>query len=266
MKQMKTKFIITLDMSELNLKLGLIEQRSSAIISGSISSELNIRTQEGDLVNLSFSNEQSLQESRTQTSSQELGLHQELSTVAKAVSSYSISVQGDLNEEELAAIHKLAKEISPISREFFANGGFDFENSGDVLAANLGVIQEVELSLERTIVASFATETVSQLPEEGLSSKDVKAASNNPTSSLETKGIRDFPALVQSTFDAVFEAEARKYTDADTILRSLNDLLDFIRQQLGKYFKHENFENPAELGVPNDGAVDVSEHSFPESV
>ena len=257
---------MTLDVPELNLKVGPIERRSSAAISTSISSELNIRTQEGDLVNLSFSNEQSLQESRIQTQLQESGLHQELSAVAKAVSSYSILVQGDLNEEELAAIHKLVREISPIAGEFFSKGGFDFESSGDVLAANLGVIQEVELSLERTIVASFATETVSQLPEEGFSSEAVKTASNNPTSSLESEGIRDFPALVQTTFDAVFEEEARQITDTDFILRSLNDLLDFIRQQLGKYFKHKNFEIPAEVGVPDNGAVDAREHFIPGSV
>ena len=104
------------------------------------------------------------------------------------------------------------------------------------------------------------------MQEEGLSSEDVKAASNNPTSSLETEGIRDFPALVQATFDAVFEAEARKITHKDPILRSLNDLLDFIRQQLGKYFKHENYETRAEVGVPDNGAVNVREHSIPEAV
>jgi len=258
---------MNLEISELNSQGGLTEQRSSAAnVNAFVSSELNIRTQEGDLVNLSFSNEQFFRESRTQTQPQELVSHQEISIVAKAASSYAISVQGDLNEEELAATHKLAREISPIAHEFFANGGFDFENSGDVLAANLGVIQEVELSLERTIVASFATKMVSQFPEEGFSPEDVKAASNNPTSALETEGIRDFPALVQATFDAVFEAEARKYTDADPILRSLNDLLDFIRQQLGIYFKHENFETPTEVGVPDDGAVDVREHSISESV
>ena len=115
-------------------------------------------------------------------------------------------------------------------------------------------------------MASFATETVPQLPEEDFSSEDVKAASNNPTSSLETEGIRDFPALVQATFDAFFEAEAKKYTDADPILRSLNDLLDFIRQQLGKYFKHENFKTSAEEGAPDAGAFDVRAHSIPDSV
>ena len=67
---------MNLEIAELNSQGGLKEKRISTAISASISSELNNRTQEGDLVNLSFSNEQSLQESRTQTQSQELGLHQ----------------------------------------------------------------------------------------------------------------------------------------------------------------------------------------------
>ncbi len=256
---------MTLEIAELNLPGGLKEQRSStAAVSSSVSSELNIRTQEGDLVNLSFSSEQSLQESRTQTQSQEFGSYQEISTIAKAASNYSISVQGDLNEEELAAINKLAAEISPIASEFFANGEFDFENSGNVLADNLGVIQEVELSLERTIVASFATRTLTQLPEEGFSPEEIEAALVDPTSSLDTEGIRDFPALVQATFDAVFEAESAKVPEGDPILRSLNDLLDFIRQRLGEFFGPENVEVPAEGPTPTDGAVDTAEPSTPQ--
>jgi len=257
---------MTLEIAELNLQGGPREQRSSAAaVSASVSSELSIRTQEGDLVNLSFSSEQSLKESRTQTQSQEFGSYQEISTVAKAASNYSISVQGDLNEEELAAINKLAAEISPIASEFFASGEFDFDISGDVLSANLGVIQEVELSLERTIVASFATRTLTQLPEDGFSPEDIDAALINPTSSLDTEGIRDFPALVQATFDAVFEAEAAKVPETDSILRSLNDLLDFIRQRLGETFGPENVELPPEVPVPSDGVADILEPSTPEA-
>jgi len=241
---------MTLEIPELNLQGGSREKRCCAVAaSASVSSELNIRTQEGDLVNLSFSSEQSLQESRTQMQLQKLASHQEISIIAKAASSYSISVKGNLNEEELAAIHKLAREISPIAREFFTDGGFDFESSGDVLAANLGVIQGVELSLERTIVASFVAKTVSQLSKEDFFAEDIQPALSNPTSSLETKGIRDFPALVQATFDAVFEAERTNIPGSDQIIRSLNDLLDFIRHRLGEYFKPESFETPAEVSV-----------------
>lgn len=259
---------MTLEVAELNLQGISREQRSStAAVSASVSSELNLRTQEGDLVSLSFANEQSLEEPRTQSQSPESGLVQEFSSVARAASSYSITVQGDLNEEELAAINKLAADISPIAKEFFANGGFDLENTSNVLAANLGVIQEVELSLERTIVASFASSTFTQLPEgeSGVSPQDVEAVLNNPTSALETGGIRDFPALVQATLDAVFEAEANQVPKTDSILRSLNDLLDFIRQRLGEVFDPQNVELPPEAPAPSDGAIDTVEPSLSES-
>jgi hypothetical protein len=255
---------MTLEIAESNLQ-GIQQRNSSAAVGFSVASELNVRTQEGDLVSLSFSSEQSLSESRTQTQSEEFGSFQEISTEAKAASSYSISVQGDLNEEELAAINKLAAEISPIASEFFSSGEFDFDESGDVLAANLGVLQEVEISLERVIVAAFSTSTFTQLPEGegGVAPQDV--ALNNPASALDTEGIRDFPALVQATFDAVFEAEAAKVPETDSILRSLNDLLDFIRQRLGETFGSENAELLPQAPIPSDGVVDTVEPASPES-
>jgi len=257
---------MTSEIVESNLQ-AIQQLKSSSVVGYSVASMLNVQTQEGDLVSLSFSSEQSLSESRTQTQSEEFGSFQEISTVAKAASNYSISVQGDLNEEELAAINKLAAEISPIASEFFSSGEFDFDESGDVLAANLGVLQEVEISLERVIVAAFSTSTFTQLPEGegGVVSQDVEAALNNPASSLDTEGIRDFPALVQATFDAVFEAEAAKVPETDPILRSLNDLLDFIRQRLSETFGSESVELPPEAPITSDGVIDVVEPDSPES-
>ena len=257
---------MTLEIAESNLQA--IQQRnSSSVVGYSVASMLNVQTQEGDLVSLSFSSEQSLSESRTQTQSEKFGSLQEISTEAKAASSYSISVQGDLSEEELEAINKLAAEISPIASEFFSSGEFDFDESGDVLAANLDLLQEVEISLERVIVATFSTSTFTQLPEGegGVVTQDVEAALNNPASSLNTEGIRDFPALMQATFDAVFEAEAAKVPETDPILRSLNDLLDFIRQRLSETFASENVELPPEALIPSDGVIDVVKPDSPES-
>jgi len=257
---------MTSEIVESNLQ-AIQQLKSSSVVGYSVASELNVRTQEGDLVSLSFSNEQSLSESRTQTQSEEFGSFQEISTEAKAVYSYSISVQGDLSEEELEAINKLAAEISPIASEFFSSGEFDFDESGDVLVANLGVLQEVEISLERVIVAAFSTSTFTQLPqgEDGLVPQDVEAALNNPASSLDTEGIRDFPALVQATFDAVFEAEGAKVPETDSILRSLNDLLNFIRQRLSETYGSESVELPPEALIPSDGVTDVVEPDSPES-
>ena len=245
-----------------------IQQRDGTSVVGySVASMLNVQTQEGDLVSLSFSSEQSLSESRTQTQSEEFDSFQEISTEAKAVYSYSISVQGDLSEEELEAINKLAAEISPIASEFFSSGEFDFDESGDVLVANLGVLQEVEISLERVIVAAFSTSTFTQFPqgEGGLVPQDVEAALNNPASSLDTEGIRDFPALVQATFDAVFEEEAAKIPETDSILRSLNDLMNFIRQRLSETYGSESVELPPEAPITSDDVIDVVEPDSPES-
>ena len=257
---------MVLEIAESNMQ-SIKQHNSSSVVGYSVASMLNVRTQEGDLVSLSFSSEQSLSESKAQTKSKEFGSLQEISTEAKAASSYSISVQGDLSEEELEAINKLAAEISPIASEFFSSGEFDFDESGDVLAANLDLLQEVEISLERVIVATFSTSTFTQLPEGegGLVTQDVEAALNNPASSLDTEGIRDFPALVQATFDAVFEAEAAKVPETDPILRSLNDLLDFIRQRLSETFDSENVELPPEALIPSDGVIDVVEPDSPKS-
>ena len=105
---------MVLNESEIGFQNTPLEQRSTrAAVAAFFSSELSLRTQEGDLVNLSFDGEQSLSESHAQTLTQDNGTVQEFSSVARAAASYSLTIQGDLNEEELAAINKLAAEIAP---------------------------------------------------------------------------------------------------------------------------------------------------------
>ena len=91
---------MTSEIVESNLQV-IQQLKSSSVVGYSVASMLNVQTQEGDLVSLSFSSEQSLSESRTQTQSEKFGSLQEISTEAKAASSYSISVQGDLSEHSL---------------------------------------------------------------------------------------------------------------------------------------------------------------------
>ena len=222
---------MSLIVSEIDFHNNAPEHKShSAFEDAFVSSKLNLKTSEGDLVSLSFAGEQSLSESSTQKRNQENVAIQEFSSVARATSAYSLIVQGGLSIEEMAAINKLAEKIAPLAGEFFANGKFDLEESANVLANNLGVLQEVQLALERTVVATFATRTVTRLPEDG---GDITNVETLPTQvpELEIGGIRDFPALVQVTFDAVFESEAEQVPKQDSILRSLNDLLSFIRER-----------------------------------
>ena len=251
---------MSLNLSEIGFQNNSLEQKSTlASVEATYSSELSLKTREGDLVSLSFGGEQSLSESSSQTVTQEKGSLEEFSSVARAAASYSLTIQGDLNEEELAAINKLAEEIAPLAREFFTNGNFNLEDSTDVLAENLGELEQIELSLERTVVATFETRSVSRLPEEDSNVGNIE---NVPSQApeLETEGIRDFPALVQSTLDAVFESEAKKVPEQDPILRSLNDLLAFIRNRLGEYFDPlTGLSGATEDPAPaSDGAVDLA--------
>ncbi len=257
---------MALNVSEIGFQNTSLEQRSTkAAVAAFFSSELSVRTQEGDFVKLSFDGEQSLSESRAQTLTQDNGTVQEFSSVARAAASYSLTIQGDLNEEELAAINKLAAEIAPLAREFFASGELNLEDAINVLANNLGVIQQVELALERTVVATFETRSISRLPEEAGYINDIGTL-DNQASELETDGIRDFPALVQATIDAVFESEAKQIPEHDLILRSLKDLLDFIRNQLGEFFNPPTglAALPVESATVTDGATDI-EPSPPQS-
>jgi hypothetical protein len=243
-----------LNASEIDLHNNALEHKSHSVsVDAVVFSELNLKTSEGDFVSLSFFGEQSLSESSTQTRMQENGDIQEFSSVVQAATTYSLTVQGDLNAEELAAIKKLAEEITPLVREFFANGEFKLEESANVLANNLGVLQEVELALERTVVAHFATRTVTYLPEDG---GDITNVETLPTQApeLEIGGIRDFPALVKATLDTVLKSEAGQVPEQDSILRSLNDLLSFIRDGLDQFFNP--LTNLATLPVESAAGAD----------
>jgi hypothetical protein len=253
---------MSLNASEIGFHDNALEHKSRSVsLDAVVFSELNLKTSEGDLVSLSFVGEQSLSESSTQTRTQANGTIQEFSSLAQAATAYSLTVQGDLNAEELAAINKLSEEITPLVREFFANGEFKLEESANVLAYNLGVLQEAELALERTVVANFATRTVTHFPEDG---GDITNVETLPTQApeLEIGGIRDFPALVKATLDAVFKSEAGQVPEQDSILKSLNDLLSFIRDGLDQFFNP--LTNLATLPVESAaGAVGVASIDAP---
>ena len=118
--------------------------------------------------------------------------------------------------------------------------------------------------LERSVVATFEARSISRLPEEAGYANEINAPSNQ-TTELDTGGIRDFPALVQSTIDAVLESQAKHAPESESILRSLNDLLDFIRNRLGEFFNPLTGLDslpvepaPAESAPASDGAVDIA--------
>jgi hypothetical protein len=228
---------MSLDISGIGLQDTSLEQkRVLASVDTSVFSELNLETSEGDLVRLSFAEGASLSEllsSEMQT--RENDTSQKFSSIARATASYSLTVEGALNSEELDAINKLVEETAPLAREFFAGGKLNLGNPSDILGDSAGALVQLELSLERTVVRTFETKSVMQFPgetDEMTNMKDLPSQLRE----LEKYGVRDCPALVQATIDAVFKSEAEQVPVRDSTPRSLDDLLAYIRDRIGEFF------------------------------
>lgn len=252
-----------MEVSEVSTQYPAFDRRSnSAAISLAFSTELSLRTKEGDLVDISFQNEQSLAESESQAQFADGVTVREISSAAVAASRYSISVQGDLNEEELQAIQRLVDEVSPVARSFFARGEFDFENATQALAGSLGVIDEIELGLERVITATFSSQALSSgtpvqaIDPENTGPKDPKLEPIN------TDRIRNLSDLIFSAVEAEFESQAAQLPEGGAILRSLNDLILFLQERLGQVLTPLEGDSPsAPQSLPQETG---SEFSPPE--
>ena len=227
---------MSLNVSDIVLQDASLEQkRVLASVDTSVFSELNLKTSEGDLVRFAFSEEASLSESLSQMQTRENDTSQEFSSIARATLSYSLTVEGSLNSEELEAINKLAEEITPLAREFFASGKLNLDNPSDILDDSLGTLVQLDLSLERAVVTTLETKSVKQFPEENdevINKKDLP----NQFRELEKDGVRDYPALAQATIDAVFKSEAEQVPVRVSAPRSLDDLLAYIRERIGEFF------------------------------
>jgi hypothetical protein len=227
---------MSLNVSDIVLQDTSLEQkRVLASVDTSVFSELNLKTSEGDIVRFAFVEEASLSESLSQMQTRENDTSQEFSSMARAIESYSITVEGDLNSEELDAINKLAEEIPPLVREFFASGKINLDNPSEILDDSFGALVQLELSLERSVVTTFETKSVKRFPEKTDEMTKMKGLPNQ-LRELETDGVRDYPALVQATIDAVFKSESERVPVKDSTPRSLDDLLAYIRDRLGEFF------------------------------
>ena len=245
---------------EISPQSPVFDRRSySASVHASFTGGLALKTEEGDLVNLSFENEASLAESESQTRFTDSETIQEFSSAAVAASQYSLTVQGDLNAEELDAIQKLVDEVGPIARGFFAQAEFDFAAVTETLTGSLGVIEEISLELERVITSTFSIQNYSS--NEPIERSNPVDISNLPQQSeaIDPNAIRNLPELVFASIEAEFEAQVEQLPKRETILRSLNDLMRFLREQMGQFLNPLGHSaDPTLKGLPQGSGVDSS--------
>lgn len=192
------------------------------------SSGLVLRTQEGDVVNLSFNSREAYSESAQKTGYSDGTTVQAFSATALAASKYSMTVQGDLNEEELAAIDKLAQAVAPIAQSFFSGSAIDTGKVTESLQGSLGTVQEMELKLEQTVSGTLSASGFSRAGQ----GEKTSAAPDTSAETPDNQGIRDIKALVNSVVESVFKNSAGQVADDNPIMNSLQDLVSFLEKKL----------------------------------
>ena len=186
--------------------------------------DISLRTSTGAVVTLSFANEQGLSQSHREVQFEDGQTVQEISSVAQAASTFSQVVEGDLNEDELVAIQKLAAKIEPIAKDFLSSN-----------PEELNIEQAVDIALPDAV--------------------SVEAEASD----FDVENIRQLPTLVSATIDAGFEKQfqALNETSRGLIVNSLSELMQFFREKVVQVL--EPLRHPAESEARVPVEVDLVE-------
>ena len=182
--------------------------------------DISLRTSTRDVVTLSFANEQDLSPSHREVQFEDGQTVQEISSVAHAASTFSQVVEGDLNEDELVAIQKLAAKIEPIAKDFLSSD-----------PEELNIEQAVDIALPDVV--------------------SVEAEASD----FDVENIRQLPTLVSATIDAGFEKQfqALNETSRGLIVNSLSELMQFFREkvvQILEPLRHSSSLTEGEAQIP----------------
>lgn len=228
---------------------GVLTSLSSAVFSenkilerSAASFEFDLTTQEGDRVRVSV---QEAFQKREQTSTLQTneGFASRFVSQTSSASTFAITVQGELSEEEREALGALLAQVADISDSFFAGGVKEAFNQALALEFDSTQIARFSLDLKDTTVSIYErTElrTRPQLPEEyrapqiplGLQSllsayADQVAELLESAKELSDKlGLADSGASLtkdlQQRFDQAIDRENSKNTFFDALLEQLD--------------------------------------------
>ena len=228
---------------------------TSEEVAVSLEAGSSLQTGEGDVVTLSFADKQNLSNSYNESQFEGDPTVQEISSVARAASKYSQVVEGDLNEDELIAIQKIAAHVEPIAREFLSSDSeeLDVEKAIGILTGDQTITEEVGAELGNTIVKTLGLEVPSQVNlDNPARSESVAVEAKNPDINIEN--IRQLPELASAAVDAELQKQFQVLNESSRalIVSSLNDLMRFFHEKVSKVL--EPLKHPISLG---EGAMDL---------
>ena len=218
----------------------------------------SLQTGEGDVVTLSFADKQNLSNSYNESQFEGDPTVQEISSVARAASKYSQVVEGDLNEDELIAIQKIAAHVEPIAREFLSSDSeeLDVEKAIGILTGDQTIAEEVGAELGNTIVKTLGLEVSSQVNlNNPAQSESVAAEAKNPDINIEN--IRQLPELASAAVDAELQKQFQVLNESSRalIVNSLNDLMQFFQEKVSEVL--EPLKHPISLATGEMGLAEA---------
>jgi len=228
---------------------------TSEEVAVSLEAGSSLQTGEGDVVTLSFADKQNLSSSYNESQFEGDPTVQEISSVARAASKYSQVVEGDLNEDELIAIQKIAAHVEPIAREFLSSDPeeLDVEKAIEILTGDHEITEEVGIELGNAIVKTLGLESSSQVnPDNLVQSESITVEAENPDINIEN--IRQLPELASTAVDAELRKQFQTLNESSKalIVSSLNDLMRFFHEKVSEVL--EPLKHPISLRV---GAMDL---------
>lgn len=204
----------------------------------SSSTNLTLRTREGDLVTLSSNKQMAYSESAEKYRFQDGATEERLSVEARAASQYSLSVQGDLNEEELAAINTLANKIFPIAQSFFNGSEIDMEQASASLLESMGEIDYLDLRMEQTTVQTYFSRLFSESNvDTGQKTAEGLESLKEELFTLENSRIQNLRELVRSVIDSSIQQVKENSSGENYVGPVLNSLRDFRENLLPPLLK-----------------------------
>ena len=223
----------------------------------SIEAGTSLQTSEGDVVTLSFADKQNLSNSYGEAQFEDDQTVNEISSVARAASEYSQVVEGDLNEDELIAIQKIAAHVEPIAREFLFIDpeDLDVEKAIGILTGDHKITEEVGIALGTAIVKTLGLESSSQVnPDNLVQSESITVEAENPDINIEN--IRQLPELSSAAVNAELQKQFQTLNESSKalIVSSLNDLMRFFHEKVSKVL--EPLKHSISLGMD---AVDLAD-------
>ena len=224
----------------------------------SIEAGTSLQTSEGDVVTLSFADKQNLSRSYGEAQFEGDPTVNEISSVARAASKYSQVVEGDLNEDELIAIQKIAAHVEPIAREFLSSDSeeLDVEKAIGILTGDHEITKEVGIELGNAIGQTLGLEVPSQVNlDNPAQSESIVVEAQNPDINIEN--IRQLPELSSAAVDAEFQKQFQVLNESSKalIVSSLNDLMRFFHEKVSKVL--EPLKHPISLGMDAMDLVDT---------